>query len=161
MGITSLDIINNLYANHEKIINILDFSSEKLNVIRNNNNKTHVYYDHNPFFFLTIDNLKGYFEEDDDGKNNILGKAKKIKYLTIIFTSEYQKFMYKEILKKINKDINRNYIKTKFESNDNVPVNILVNIHNLVLVVRYQKVYINTCWYDQFYEGIQVRDMVH
>ena len=110
---------------------------------------------------MTIDNLKGYFEEDDDGKNNILGKAKKIKYLTIIFTSEYQKFMYKEILKKINKDINRNYIKTKFESNDNVPVNILVNIHNLVLVVRYQKVYINTCWYDQFYEGIQVRDTVH
>ena len=49
MGITSPDIINNLYANHDKIINILDFNSEKLSVIRNN--KTHVYYENNPFFF--------------------------------------------------------------------------------------------------------------
>ena len=85
---------------------------------------------------------------------------KKTKYLTIIFTSEHQKFMYKEILKKINKDINRNYVKIKFESKDNVSLNILVNIHNLVLVVRYQRVYINTCWFDQFYEGIQIRHTV-
>ena len=55
--------------------------------------------------------------------------------------------MYTEILKKINKDINKNYVKIKFESNDNVPLNILVNIHTLVLVVRYQRVYINsTLW---------------
>ena len=50
----------------------------------------------------------------------------------------------KKYLKKINKNINRNYIKIKFESNDNVPLNILVNICNLVLAVRYQRVYINT-----------------
>ena len=48
------------------------------------------------FFFLTINGLKGYFKEHDDGSNIILG-LKKTKYLTIIFTSEYQKFMYKEI----------------------------------------------------------------
>ena len=64
--------------------------------------------------FLTISGLKGYFEEHDDEKGIILG-SKKTKYLTIIFTSEYQKFMYKEIFKKINKDINRNYVKIKFE----------------------------------------------
>ena len=109
MGITSLDIINNLSAHRAKIINrvlkvvsllinrvfikiyflilsrlsilnsILIFrrtyfvnktsyfllkltkNSEKLSIIKTNNNKTHVYYDHNAFF-LTIDNLKGYFE---------------------------------------------------------------------------------------------------
>ena len=32
--------------------------------------------------------------------------------------------MYTKILKKINKDINKNYVKIKFESNDNV-----INIH--------------------------------
>ena len=85
---------------------------------------------------------------------------KKTKHLTIIFTGEYQKFIYKETLKKINKDINRNYVKIKFESNDNVPLNILVNIRNLILAVRYQRVYLNNCRYDQFYEGIQVRDAV-
>ena len=108
---------------------------------------------------IHFDSLKGYFEEHDDESNIILG-PKKTKYLTIIFTSEYQKFMYKEILKKINKDINRNYVKIKFESNDNVHLNILVNIRNLVLVVRYQRVYINTCWYDQFSARIQVQDTV-
>ena len=52
MEITSLDIINNLYVNNDKIINIQDFNSEKLSVIKNNNNKIHSYYDHNPFFFI-------------------------------------------------------------------------------------------------------------
>ena len=111
-------------------------------------------------FFLAIDNLEGYFEEDND-KNNIVGKAKNNKYLTIICTSEYQKLMYTEILKKINKDVNKNYVKIKFESNDNVPLNILVNIHTLVLVVRYQRVYINTCWYDEFYKKVQVKYTVY
>ena len=109
---------------------------------------------------MAIDNLKGYFEEHDD-KNNVVGRAKNNKYLTIIFTSKYQKLMFTEILKKINKDINKNYVKTIFESNDNVPLNILVKIHTLVLVVRYQRVYINTCWYDEFYENVQVKDTVY
>ena len=51
------------------------------------------------FFFLSISGLKGYFQEHDDGSNIVLG-PKKTKYLTIIFTSEYQKFLYKEILTK-------------------------------------------------------------
>ena len=37
MGITSLDIKNNLYVNNDKIINM-----------------EHVYYDHNPFFFCLL-----------------------------------------------------------------------------------------------------------
>ena len=60
--------------------------------------------------------------------------------------------MYKEILKKIGKDINRNYVKIKFESRDNVLLNILVNIHNLVLAIKYQRVCISTCQYSEFYE---------
>ena len=60
-------------------------------------------------FFLSTYNLKGYFEEHDDknnivgrvkDKDNIVGKDKKIKYLIIIFTSEYQKLMYTKMLKK-------------------------------------------------------------
>ena len=85
---------------------------------------------------------------------------KKTKYLTIIFTNEYQKLLYEEILKKNDKNINRNYVKIKFESTDKLPLNILVNIHTLILVVRYQKVYLNTCWYDQFYNEIQIKNTV-
>ena len=136
---------------------MLDFDSKKLSIVKINSNKTHVYYDHNPFF-LSIDNSKGYFEEHDDknnivgrvkDKDNIVGKDKKIKYLIIIFTSEYQKLMHTKIFKKVNKDVNKNYVKIKFDSNNNVPLNILINIHTLVLSVRYQRVYLNTCWYDQ------------
>ena len=54
MRITSLGIINNLSANRAKIINILDFDSKKLSIVEINNNKTHVYYDHNPFFFCLL-----------------------------------------------------------------------------------------------------------
>ena len=54
MGITSLDIKSNLYVNNDKIINMQDFNSEKLSVIKNNNKKMHVYYDHNPFFCLLV-----------------------------------------------------------------------------------------------------------
>ena len=45
--------------------------------------------------FLSINGLKGYFEEDDNEKNTILG-PKKTKYLTIIFTSEYQNLCIKK-----------------------------------------------------------------
>ena len=56
MGITSLDIKNNLYVNNDKIINMQDFNSKKLSVIKNNNNnnKIHVYYDHNSYFFCLL-----------------------------------------------------------------------------------------------------------
>ena len=66
--------------------------------------------------------------------------------------------MYTGILEKINKDIKKNYTKIKFESNNILPLNILMNIHTIVFVIRYQRVYINACWYDEFYEEIQVRD---
>ena len=51
MGITSLDIINNLSIHRAKVINILDFNSEKLSILETNKNKINVYYDYNPFFF--------------------------------------------------------------------------------------------------------------
>ena len=54
MGITSLDIKNSLSTNHAKIINILDFDSKKLSIIMTKKTKIHVYYDHNPFFYLLI-----------------------------------------------------------------------------------------------------------
>ena len=83
MRINCLNIINNLYINYNKIINVQDFNSEKLSIIRNDNNKIHVYYDDNPFFF-TISGLTGYFEEHDYEKDIIFG-SKKIKYLTVTF----------------------------------------------------------------------------
>ena len=50
MVVNSINIINNLPEHRAKIINILDLNSEKLSVMKNNNDKTNVYYDKNPFF---------------------------------------------------------------------------------------------------------------
>ena len=69
--------------------------------------------------------------------------------------------MYEEILKKIGKDINRNYVKIKFESRDNASLNVLANIHNLVLAIKYQRVYISTCQYNQFYKEILIPELNH
>ena len=41
--------------------------------------------------------------------------------------SEYQKSMYMEIFKKVSKD-------------------------TIFFIVRYQRVYINTCWYEEVYK---------
>ena len=117
MAVNSINIINNLLAHRAKIIKILDFNSEKLSVIRNNNDKTNVYYDNNPFF-LAIDGSKGYFEEHNDASNTICG-SKKDKYLTIIFTNEHQKLLYKEILKKL--------IKILIEIMSKLNLNLLIN----------------------------------
>ena len=109
---------------------------------------------------MSIDNLKGYFEQYDDkynivgrakDKNNIVGKAKNDQYLIIIFTKEYQKTMFTEILKRIDKDINKNYTRIKFETNNDLPTNILINNQNIVFVVRHQRIYIHTCWYNELY----------
>ena len=67
--------------------------------------------------------------------------------------------MFTEILKRIDKDINKNHTRIKFETNNDLPINILINIRNIVFVVRYQRIYINTCWYD-LYEKVQVPDTV-
>ena len=93
-------------------------------------------------------------------KNNIVGTAKHDQYSTIIFNNEYQKTMSTEILKRIDKDINKNYTRIKFKTNNDLPTNILINIRNIVFVVRHQRIYINTCWCD-LCEEVQVSDTVY
>ena len=54
MVVNSINIINKLPEHRSKIINMLDFNSEKLSIIKNNNDKINVYYDNNPFFWLLM-----------------------------------------------------------------------------------------------------------
>ena len=158
MGITSLNIENSITTGRARLINILDYDYKKISIIKNKKNKTHVYYDRLPFY-LVIDNLKGFFVKYGD-KYNVVGRTKNDQYLTLIFTSEYQKMMYTKILEQINKDLNKNYTKIKFESSDVLPLNILMNIHTIVFIVRYQRIYINTCWYSEVNEEVQARGNV-
>ena len=54
MAVNSINFIKDLPTHRAKIINILDFNSEKLSVIKNNNDKTSVYYDSNSVFWLLM-----------------------------------------------------------------------------------------------------------
>ena len=69
--------------------------------------------------------------------------------------------MFTEILKRIDKDINKNYTRIIFETNNKLPTNILINIRNIVFVVRYQRIYIISCWYNKLYEEVQVPDALY
>ena len=63
-NVTELKIDNTLWATPAKIINLLDFKPEKLSIKTENDESSikvrQVRYE-NSGFYLTIDNIKGYF----------------------------------------------------------------------------------------------------
>ena len=95
-----LEIDSTLWTTPTKIINLLDFKPEKLSIeTKNNSNNTikvhHVRYE-NGGFYLTIDNIRGYFNF-----SNNLGT------LNMIFANDDQQNKYHQLWKEILKIINR------------------------------------------------------
>ena len=95
-NIRELKIDSTLWATPSKIFNLLDFKPEKLSIETENNdnidiNVHHVKYE-NGSFYLTIDNIKGYFSFSD---NNVV--------LSMIFSSDDQKNKYHQVWKEIFK----------------------------------------------------------
>ena len=94
--IRELKIDSTLWAIPAKIINLLDFKPEKLSIKTENNdnidiNVHQVRYE-NGSFYLTIDNIKGYFSFID---NNVV--------LNMIFSNDDQKNKYHQVWKEIFK----------------------------------------------------------
>ena len=88
----SIDIKNRLFTLFAQVVNIFDFNSKRLSIRKAGSGETCIYcikYDKDPFY-LVIDDLKGYFEQNDDNK-----------YLTMIFTSKSQKMVYTRIWEEI------------------------------------------------------------
>ena len=98
--VRELKIDSTLWANPAKIINLLDFKPEKLSVETksntNNDIKVHQVRYKNGGFYLTIDNIRRYFNFI-----NNLG------ILTMIFDNDDQKNKYYQIWKEIFKIINK------------------------------------------------------
>ena len=81
-------------------------------------------------FYLVINDLKGYFEENDDNR-----------YLTMIFTSKSQKMMYTRIWEEIKKVINEvdefsNYDVISFDTDDILSLNSIINIRSLTIIIK-------------------------
>ena len=95
-NIRELKIDSTLWGTPAKIINLLDFKPEKLSIETENNDNIdikvhHVRYE-NGGFYLTIDNIKGYFSFSD---NNVV--------LNMIFSNDDQKNKYHQVWKEIFK----------------------------------------------------------
>ena len=94
--IRELKIDSTLWATPAKIINLLDFKPEKLSIKKENNDnidiKVHQVRYENGGFYLTIDNIKGYFSFID---NNVV--------LNMIFSNDDQKNKYHQVWKEIFK----------------------------------------------------------
>ena len=66
----SINIKNRLFTLFGKVVNIFEFNSKRLSIREAGSGETCIYYidyGKDPFY-LVIDDLKGYFEENDDNK---------------------------------------------------------------------------------------------
>ena len=98
-NIKELKIDSTLWATPAKIINLLDFKPEKLSIKTENNDnidiKVHQIRYENGGFYLTIDNIKGYFSFSDN-----------INVLSMIFSNDDQKNKYHQVWKEIFRIVN-------------------------------------------------------
>ena len=153
--IRELKIGNTLWATPSKIINLLDFKPEKLSIETESNTNNgikvhHVRYE-NGGFYLTIANIRGYFNF-----SNNLGT------LTMLFADIDQQDKYHQVWKEIFKIINRENGELKLHEKirlfyNDLPVEHVFKIPSITIVIKslieknnkfYLELSINHCLYE-------------
>ena len=153
--VRELKIDSTLWAAPAKIVNLLDFKPEKLSIETKSNSNNdikvhHVRYE-NGGFYLTIDNIRGYFNF-----SNIFG------ILTMIFANDDQQNKYHQLWKEILKIINgghgelKLHKKIKITDND-LPIEHVFKVPTITIVIRslieknnkfYLELSLNHCLYE-------------
>ena len=153
--VREIKINSTLWATPSKIVHLLDFKPEKLSIeTRSNSNNDinvhHVKYEYGGFY-LTIDNIRGYFNF-----SNNLGT------LTMIFDNDDQQNQYHQVWKEILKIINvgngelKLHEKIKLFDND-LPIEHVFKIPSITIVIRslieknnkfYLELSLNHCLYE-------------
>ena len=153
--VRELEIDSTLCTTPSKRINLLDFKPEKLSTeTKNNSNSTikvhHVRYE-NGGFYLTIDNIRGYFNF-----SNNLGT------LNMIFANDDQQNKYHQVWEEILKIINgangelKLHEKIRLLDND-LPVKGVFKIPSITIVIKslieknnkfYLELSLNHCLYE-------------
>ena len=151
--VRELKIDSTLWATPSKIINLLDFTPEKISIETesntNNDMKVHHVRYENGGFYLTIDNITGYFNF-----SNNLGT------LTMLFADTDQQDKYHQVWKEIFKIINGGHgelhEKIRLFYND-LPVEHMFKIPTITIVIKslieknnkfYLELSINHCLYE-------------
>ena len=153
--VRELEIDSTLWTTPSKITNLLDFKPEKLSTETKNNSNNNIKVHHvryeNGGFYLTIDNIKGYFNF-----SNNLGT------LNMIFANDDQQNKYHQVWKEILKIINggngelKLHEKIRLLDND-LPVKRVFKIPSIIIVIKslieknnkfYLELSLNHCLYE-------------
>ena len=153
--VKELKIDSTLWATPSKIVNLLDFKPEKLSIETksdtNNDKKVHNVRYENGGFYLTIDNLRGYFNF-----SNNLGT------LNMLFADNDQQNKYHRVWKEILKIINgghgvlKLHEKIRLFDND-LPIEHMFKIPSMTIVIKsliekinkfYLEVSLNHCLHE-------------
>ena len=132
--VKELKIDSTLCATPSKLVNLLDFKPEKLSIETkcniNNNIKVHNVRYENGGFYLTIDNIRGYFNFSNNRRT-----------LTMIFANDEQQDKYHQVWKEILKIVNgRNgelklHEKIRLFDND-LPIEHVFKIPLITIAIR-------------------------
>ena len=132
--VKELKIDSTLWATPSKLVNLLDFKPEKLSIETkcniNNNIKVHNVRYENGGFYLTIDNIRGYFNFSSNRRT-----------LTMIFANDEQQDKYHQVWKEILKIVNgRNgelklHEKIRLFEND-LPIEHVFKIPLITIAIR-------------------------
>ena len=139
-----------LWATLARLVNLLDFLSIETESNANNNIKFHNIRYENGGFYLTIDNLKGYFNF-----SNNLGTS------TMLFDDINQQNKYHQVWKDIFKIINRGHGELKLHEkiilyDNDLPIEHVFKIPSITIVIMplieknnkfYLKLSLNHCLY--------------
>ena len=153
--VKELKIDSTLWATPSKLVNLLDFKPEKLSIETksntNNNIKVHNVRYENGGFYLTIDNIRGYF--------NFINNRRT---LTMAFANDEQQDKYHQVWKEILKIINggngelKLHKKIRLFDND-LPIEHAFKIASITIVIMslieknnkfYLELSLNHCLYE-------------
>ena len=160
--VKKLKVDSTLWATPSKIVNVLDFKPEKLSIEteRNTNNGINVHnlrYE-NGGFYLTIDNLGGYF----NFSNNLCT-------LSMLFDDNDKRDKYYQVQKEIFKIINGGHGEIKLHEKirifyNDLPVEHVFKILSITIVIKslieknnkfYLEISLNHCLYE--IENVRMR----
>ena len=129
-----LKIDNNLWAAPAKLVNLIDFDPEKISIETKNNTNNNIKFHNiryeNGGFYLTINNLKGYFNF-----NNNRG------ILTMLFDDINKQNKYYQVWKDIVKIINRGQSELKLHEkirlyDIDLPIKQFFKINSITVVIQ-------------------------
>ena len=153
--VRELKIDSTLWATLAKLVNLLDFKPEKLSIKTENDESstiiTHEVRYENGGFYLTIDNIKGYFSF---GNNMTL--------LDMIFSNDEKKNKYHQVWKEIFKIVNNGNGELKIHekivsSDSDIPTDKIIKISSVTIVIMsllekdnnfYLELALNHCLYE-------------